>query len=375
MLSMNVPSNQPNQRVVIVYDRLNSAGGAERVLQALLRLYPKADLATAVYEPTKTGWINNRKVITTPLQRLPKPLRNHRWWGWAMPALFEQLDLHNYDLIISVTSEAAKAVLTQPHQTHVCYLLTPTRYLWSHADEYAKQIPWPLRLIWQSFLPVLRQWDRATAQRPDYLIPISETVGERVRKYYHREPLKPLYPTTPNYNKDHPSRRYVIGFGRHVAYKNFASLIIAAYRARLPLIIAGSGPQTPLLKLMAIYYNFWGGNIRLTGWVGHEQLAKLVGQAALAVFPNQEDFGIATLEAVRQGVPVIAHAQSGVTELLRPDQDGIFISDISIDKLVSAMRQAANRTWDRLDIRQHAQQYDEVHFARAWCSRMKELAL
>ncbi|MCD8507098.1 hypothetical protein LRY58_02240 [Candidatus Woesebacteria bacterium] len=129
-------------KVALVYDRLNSSGGAEKVLIELQKLYPDAPLYTSVFDADRTPWLApGSQVHTSWLQYVPGARRRHQWFGWLMPFLFELFDFSAFDIVISVSSEAAKGILTQPHQLHVNYLLTPTRYLWSHQEEYVQQVP------------------------------------------------------------------------------------------------------------------------------------------------------------------------------------------------------------------------------------------
>src|ERR1035437_5621342 len=108
-----------------------------------------------------------------------------------MPMAFESFNFNDYDLVISVTSEAAKGIITKPETKHICYCLTPTRYLWSSYKDYFKN---PLlKLLTKPIVSYLRSWDKIAAQRPDELIAISTEVQNRIRKYYSRD-SKIIYP-------------------------------------------------------------------------------------------------------------------------------------------------------------------------------------
>ena len=156
--------------VVLVYDRVNKFGGAERVLMALHEIWPEAPLYTSVYDPESTPWTKGWDVRPSFLQKFPWARRNHESLGWLMPLAFESLDLSGFDVVISLTSEAAKGVITSPRQLHICYLLTPTRYLWSHAVAYLGTVPLPLRPLAFVAQLKLRHWDFVAAQRPDHII-------------------------------------------------------------------------------------------------------------------------------------------------------------------------------------------------------------
>ena len=156
--------------VALVYDRVNTWGGAERVLLALQELFPEAPLYTSVYYPSTAQWANGFSIRASFLQHIPYVSRRHQLLAMFMPHAFEQFDFDQYDLVISVTSEAAKGIVTKPHTKHICYCLTPTRYLWSGYDTYfsSKIFQW----LSQPFVSYLRTWDKAAAQRPDSIISI-----------------------------------------------------------------------------------------------------------------------------------------------------------------------------------------------------------
>src|SRR3989338_801986 len=157
-------------KVALVYDRVNKWGGAERTLLALHELFPNAPLYTSVYNPKKAPWANVFNVKTSFLQKFPKDTLSHEYYATLMPFAFESFSFDEYDLVISVTSEAAKGIITKPGTVHICYCLTHTRYLWSGYDEYFKNPI--LRFISKPVVSYLRFWDRATTHRPDSFIAI-----------------------------------------------------------------------------------------------------------------------------------------------------------------------------------------------------------
>src|SRR5258708_2622600 len=167
-------------KVALVYDRVNTHyGGAENVLLALHQIYPSAPLYTSVYNPQTATWAKVFDVRTSFLQKFPFAKKFHRLYVALMPLAFESFDLSEFDIVISISSAEAKGVLTKPNQLHVCYLLTPTRYLWSHAEEYQKDwLTGPIRALIFNYL---RWWDQSAALRPDIFIPISQLVAERCR--------------------------------------------------------------------------------------------------------------------------------------------------------------------------------------------------
>jgi hypothetical protein len=173
-------------KVAIVYDRVNKWGGAERVLLTLHEMFPEAPLYTSVYDPKGAHWAKAfPKIYTSFLQKFFLAKSNHEFYALLLPMAFESFNFDKYDLVISVTSEAAKGIITKPGTRHICYCLTPTRYLWSGYEEYFENRI--LRFVTKPFVNYLRKWDEIVAQRPDEIIAISTAVQERIKKYYNRE--------------------------------------------------------------------------------------------------------------------------------------------------------------------------------------------
>src|SRR3990167_3613759 len=177
-------------KVALVYDRVNKWGGAERVLLALHKIFPDAPLYTSVYDERKAAWEKVFRVKTSFLQNFPFASENHEYYALLMPLAFESFSFDEYDLVISVTSEAAKGIITKPGTRHICICLTPTRYLWSGYTEYLNNPPSKLswipfyKLVSQPFLRYAKYWDKIASKRPDKYIAISSAVKNRINKYY-----------------------------------------------------------------------------------------------------------------------------------------------------------------------------------------------
>src|SRR5579859_4545398 len=169
-------------KVALVYDRVNKWGGAERVLLALHDLFPDAPLYTSVYNAQKASWADVFVVKTSFLQRIPFASSRHEYLALFMPLAFEQFNFEEYDLVISFTSESAKGIITKPNTKHVCYCLTPTRYLWSGFDEYF--INKLFKIIATPFVAYLKYWDTIASHRPDEYIAISREVQKRIQEFY-----------------------------------------------------------------------------------------------------------------------------------------------------------------------------------------------
>jgi glycosyltransferase involved in cell wall biosynthesis len=321
------------KKVAIVYDRVNKWGGAERVLLALHDIFPEAPLYTSVYDPENAPWAKVFPIVKTSfLQKIPFTKTNHEFLATFMPFVFESFDFSEFDLVISVTSEAAKGIKTKKGTYHICYCLTPTRYLWSHNQEYFKNKL--LKIVSKPFVKALQKWDKIAAQRPDELIAISTEVQSRIRKYYGRK-SKIVFPPVAisiNRNVDH-SKKYYLVVSRLVKYKKVDLAVKAFNRLKLPLIIVGTGREERKLKRMA------KKNIKFVGKVSEKELAKIYGSAKGLIMPQEEDFGIVAVEAQMNGVPVIAYKKGGAIDTIIDRKTGIFFKSQTTDSLVSAINE------------------------------------
>jgi glycosyltransferase involved in cell wall biosynthesis len=319
------------KKVAIVYDRVNKWGGAERVLLALHDIFPEAPLYTSVYDPTKASWAKVfPKVKTSFLQKIPFTKTNHEFLAIFMPSVFESFDFSEFDLVISVTSESAKGIKVKPGTYHICYCLTPTRYLWSHNEEYFKNKL--LKIVSKPFVRALQRWDKIAAQRPDELIAISTEVQSRIEKYYGRK-SKIIFPPVAITIKQNPTsnKKYYLVVSRLVDYKKVDLAVRAFNKLKLPLVVIGSGRSEKKLKRLA------GRNIKFVGKVTESQLQGYYLNAKALIMPQEEDFGIVAVEAQMNGVPVIAYKKGGALDTVIDQKTGIFFEHQTTDSLVSAI--------------------------------------
>lgn len=365
---MTTPKSQPT--IALVYDRAAAQGGAERVLVALRQAFPDATLYTSLWNESEAPWSKGWAVRSSWLQFLPTWARRYRWWGWLMPFIFEGMDVSQADIVISVTGESAKAIITKPNQLHICYLLTPTRYLWSHSAEAVVSL-WPIfRPLARRVIRLLQKWDRLTATRPDVIIPISKLVRQRSEKYYQRSTEEPIYPPLTNLAPAEtpgfiPTGDFLLTWGRHVAYKRFDLAIEAAVQRKASLVVAGDGPMTKRLQRLAKKLDPVGKYVTFVGRIPDGELRWYLEHAQGAVFPQIEDFGISAGEAAMAGCPVVVHSQSGVAETLTAQQ-AIFIEKESREAVVAGIKQLQAKQWSRLDIKKQARHYAGEHFVRVW---------
>jgi glycosyltransferase involved in cell wall biosynthesis len=357
-------------KVALVYDRVNKWGGAERVLLALHEMWPEAPLFTAVYDKKRAPWANVFDVRTSFLQNIPFAVRHHEFFAWLTPLAFESFSFDEYDVIISVTSAEAKGIITKPHTCHICYCLTPTRYLWSGYDLYVQnpglgQLDGIVRSVFPHVAPTLQRWDRIAAQKPDYYIAISQHVADRVEKYYKRKVESVIYPPVGIERMPNGGREsFFLTVSRLVGYKRIDIIVEAFNELGWPLIIIGDGRERDRLKNLA------GGNISFVArHLTDEELSAYYRDCRAFVFAANEDFGIAAAEAQAFGKPVIAYKKSGVAEIVKDGQTGILFDKQTKNGLLSALRAFERRSFDPATCRKNALRFSKDRFVK----EMKEV--
>ncbi len=366
-------------KVALVHEHLAQDGGAERVVRVLQKLFPQAPLYTLVYNPQRAhADFRTTDIRTSFIQHLPGGARHYQWYLPLMPTAVESYDLREYDVVISSASAFAKGVITDPRTLHLCYMHSPTRYLWNDSLQYVRDLSYPrwMKAIISRHLTGLRQWDRLAADRPDIIIANSRAVQQRIMKYYRRQSSM-LYPPVDVGRftiHDKPGSYYLTG-GRLVAYKRFDLAIQAFNRLGLPLKIFGTGPVMKSLQAMA------HPNIEFLGRVADDQLNELYGQATAFINPQEEDFGITVLEAMATGRPVIAFSAGGARETVTPGQTGVLFDDQDWESLANAVIRFRPEEYDAQKIRRWAETFSPDRFGvafrevldRAWQEHQSQL--
>ena len=336
-------------RIAIVTDWLTNMGGAEALLLEIHKLYPEAPIYTSVYNKSALPEFNGIDIRTTYLEKLlPRSIRyKHVLWPVLRAYAFRKLDLSTFDIIISTSSAEAKAVQkTRPNQVHIAYIHTPTRYYWSHYEEFKREFDFgKLTFVIRPFIPLFVRWmrklDLHSIPGIDVFIANSTVTQSRIKQYYDR-PSTVVHPPvaidrfTPPPKTDRSG--YII-WGRHVPYKRFDLAIRACNQLQAPLTIMGSGPDTERLKKLA------GPTITFTGRVSDEELVTNAQHAKAFLFPNEEDFGISAVEALAAGTPVIGYAQGGVLDIIQDTETGVLFPEQNVDSLVQAMKRLDRLTF------------------------------
>lgn len=331
------------------------------------RLYPEAELFTLACDHEKIGgFFNNLKINTSFIQKLPLALRHLRWYLWLMPVAVESFNLNEYDVIISSASAFAKGVISPPRALHVCYCHTPTRYLWSDAAAYVQEIGGGglIKTILPLILNRLRIWDQLAANRVDYFIANSQFVANRIKRYYNRESAV-IYPPVDVENYPVlPKRKYFIIVSRLRPYKKVDLAVRAFNRLNMPLLVVGEGEEMGRLKKMA------SRSVRFTGAVSEGAKKRLLAGALGFIHPQEEDFGIAAVEAMAAGTPVIAYDAGGVRETVKDGESGVFFEEQTWQSLADAVIRFRRFSaqggpasgWDYEKIRRSAQRFSEKRF-------------
>ncbi len=337
-------------RIALVYDRITKFGGAERVLMAMHEIWPEAPIYTAVYDSDGAKWADGIHIIPSFLQRVVFAKKHHEWFAWITPMAFESFNFDAFDVVIYVTSAEAKNIITKPQTLHICYCLTPTRYLWSGYEEYSGRtsigLPgWLVRIGFKSIVQILRSWDLTASMRPDTYIAISQLVSKRISKYYKRNVHSIIYPPVSvdgflSVNSNNTKRMPFLLVGRLVRYKRIDIVIQAFNSLGWPLVIVGDGAERNALERMA------NKNIRFVGFVPESTLKEYYENCRAFVFAGGEDFGIAAVEALAAGKPVIAYRNSGLAEVIQPGITGELFDEQSPGSLVAALNVFNDKWYD-----------------------------
>jgi glycosyltransferase involved in cell wall biosynthesis len=328
-------------RVAIVHDWLYTVGGAEKVLKELFALYPDADLFCLFdnLPPADRAWIGYEKSTTTFLQRLVRRGDKHRGLLPLMPLAIEQLDVSNYDLVISSSCAVAKGVLTGPDQVHIAYIHTPMRYAWDLQEEYLGRSTGFGKLkatLARMLLHRIRLWDTSSAARPNCLVANSRFVSRRIAKTWGRSSLVVYPPVDTQRRAANVTRgEHFFTVSRLVPYKN-TRVIIEAFKhlPDLRLVVGGTGPEEAALRKIA------GPNVTFLGYLEPDALRREMASAQAFVFAALEDFGITPVEAQAEGTPVIALGKGGARETVvsrGPNRTGLFFNEATPSAIAAAV--------------------------------------
>ncbi len=324
-------------------------------------MYPEAPIYTSIFgpgalPPAYRDW----DIRPSFLNRLPLIRQHHQWFLPLYPYAFEHFDFSDYDLVLSVSSAFAHGIITSPKTLHICYCLTPARFLWDYHTYMAREgLGRLVRLVLPLFLYNLRLWDRLAADRVDHFLAISQTVQQRIRKLYRRD-AKVMYPPidAQRFPLSQEPGDYFLILSRLVPYKRIDLAVRAFSQLGLPLLVIGDGRDRQALEGIA------APNVRFLGRLSDVETGRYLAGCRAFIFPGEEDFGIAPLEAQAAGRPVIAYAGGGALETVREGTTGVFFRARTPESLAEAVKRFDSLHFDPAGIREHAVAFDRAVFQR-----------
>lgn len=352
-------------KVALLHDYLNQYGGAERVLEELMQTFPDAPIYTLLYAPKQLpdsfrAQLEKRELKVSSLNKAPFAAKKHKYYLWALPYMVEQWNFDDFDLLVSDSHSFAKGVISPPQTPHISYCHTPLRYVWDLTSQYQNDYPYPglVKKLLPIGLHYLRIWDRQAAQRPDKLLTNSNFVKKRIKKYYNREAeIIPPPVKRKGLNTDKaPTKDFYLLVSRLIPYKKVDLAIKAFGQLGLPLKIIGAGPEEKKLKKLA------GPQIDFLGEVHGEKLKKYYSKAKGFILPQKEDFGIAPIEAMTSGTPVIAFRAGGALDYIKEKKNGLFFKNQTPQSLIKAVKKFEKIEFIPKEIRKTTAQFDQKRF-------------
>jgi glycosyltransferase involved in cell wall biosynthesis len=356
----SAPRLQPvRRRVLVVHDWLVTWAGSERVVEALLDVYPDADLVVGVMAESMRGFNGVAdRARETWLSRLPGARTHHRWFLPLQAAAFRSLDTSDYDVVVSSSHAFSKTVRPRGRAVHVSYCHSPPRYLWDLADTYRASATALQRGALWAGTTAMRRLDRWSASGVDQFLGNSGYVAERIRRCYGR-PAQVVYPPvkakpgTPAAERREP---FMLHLGRLVPYKRVDLAVTAAERLGVRLVVAGDGPERERLERLA------GPNTSFVGEVSEREASELLSTCAAFVFCAEEDFGIAPVEANAHGAPVVGFGRGGLLETMVPGVTGELFDEPTTDAVADAMRRVLDRSWSVSALKANAHRFRPERF-------------
>lgn len=343
-------------RIAIVSDPLVQRGGAERFVEHLASVFPDAPVYAILYSSKSGPSSLAGRVRTSFLQRIPGAVSHHRAFLPLYPAAIESFDLSQYDVIISSHHTAAKGLLRNAEQRHICYCHTPMRALWERSHEELQSLPPLLRPAAAMMMGRLRTWDIISAARVDQFLANSEVTRTRIAKHYGRMSVVLYSPCTLDRftPSEEPPQDYYLIASRNVPYKRIDIAVAAARMVRRKLVIAGCRSA-----------DFEGPHVEQLGHVSDRRLVELMRGAKAMLFPGYEDFGMAPVEMMACGRPVIAYGKGGVLETVVDGTTGVLVPEQSPQAFAQAMLRLERMNFDSHVIRKNAERFSKERFTAA----------
>lgn len=353
-------------KTAVVHDWLNGMRGGEKVLEAILALLPDPTVFTLFHVPGSVSpSIERYPIRASFLNRLPFARRGYRNYLPLFARAVEAFDLSGFDFVVSSSHCVARGAIAPPGVPHLCYCHTPVRYAWDQFGEYFPEGT-PLRGLKRFFVERLREWDRRTAGRPTRYLANSSAVAERIRRHYGREATVCHPPVdvaffTPS---EAPRGDFLLSVGALVPYKRFADAVAAAKSLGRPLVLVGRGPEEKRLRALA------GSSVNIVADRTPEELRELYRTCAAFVQPGEEDFGIAAVEALACGAPVIALSRGGALDIVEDGRNGVLFTEDGAEGLAKAIGRAESLRFDPASLRAGALRFSADRFRAAFSAAL-----
>lgn len=353
-------------KIAFVHDFLLKLGGAERVLKALMEMYPDAPVYTLLYDEKTVGHVfPKERVRPSRLQAFPRFIPGmHKLLFPMMPSAVEQFDLSEFDVVISSSSAYAHGVVTNLETQHICYYHTPMRYAWDYTHQYLKEqnLGWFGEILASRLLHKVRQWDFLAADRVDVSLANSKTVQARIQKYYRKE-AKVIYPPV-EVHRFHPHEKnegYFLIVSTLTPYKRLDLAVELFNKLGKRLVIIGDGSDRGRLERMA------AKNIDFLGYKSDEVVKAYLENCRAFIFPGEEDFGIAPVEAMACGKPILAYRKGGLTESMVEGVTGEFFDQPNLESMEDGLTQLLinEKEYSAKTIAKHAEQFSLKAFEKA----------
>ena len=350
-------------KVAIVHYWLINMRGGEKMLEALLEMFPQADIFTHVYNPKAvSSIIKEKQVFTSRINRLPLAKKLYQLYMPLMPNALMDFNLQEYDLVISSEAGPAKGVIANPNAYHLCYCHSPMRYLWDMYHEYFKGANPLVRFFMKRMIPSLRVWDITSANMVDRFVTNSAFAAKRIRRIYNREAEVVYGPASiEKFLKIErkPSDFYLF-FGQLTGYKRADLAIEACAKSGRKLVVAGAGAKKKDIKKYGK-----SGLVKFKGRVSDNEICELFASAKALLYPGIEDLGLVPIEAASAGCPVIAYRGGGALETVKENVTGLFFDEQTPQSLITAMECFENggvTFTDRQLFNDHVQQFSKAAF-------------
>jgi glycosyltransferase involved in cell wall biosynthesis len=322
-------------KVAIVHYWLINMRGGEKMLEALLELFPAADVYTHVYNPrVLSPRIRAHRVYTSSINRLPFAKKLYRLYMPLMPGALYEFDLRSYDLVISSEAGPAKGIIPSPDAYHLCYCHSPMRYFWDMYHDYLNTSNGIVRFFMKRMGPSLRLWDISSSFLVDRFITNSHYVAKRIRRYYHREAEVVFGPVVIErfLGVERKPADFYLFFGQMVGYKRADIAIEACVKSGRKLVVVGGGAKKRDIRRYTRT-----DLVVFAGRVSDDEIAGYFSRARALLFPGIEDFGLIPVEANAAGCPVIAYRKGGVLDSVKENSTGIFFDEQTPESLIRAM--------------------------------------